>query len=84
MEATTPPVRSAPEDLATSKRGLKRGLQSRFRTVILMLDETIITETPPLYSAYGWPGEPIRVPIDCVQSEWLTCAHPIWSTFMDL
>jgi transposase len=28
-----------------------------------MLDETIITETPPLYSAYGWPGEPIRVPI---------------------
>ena len=21
---------------------------------------------------------------DCVQSEWLTCAHPIWSTFMDL
>jgi transposase len=28
-----------------------------------MLDETIITETPPLYSAYGWPGEPTRVPI---------------------
>jgi len=28
-----------------------------------MLDETIITETPPLYSSYGWPGEPIPVPI---------------------
>lgn len=28
-----------------------------------MLDEVIITETPPLYSAYGWRGEQIRVPI---------------------
>jgi transposase len=28
-----------------------------------MLDETIITETPPLHSAYGWLGEPTRVPI---------------------
>ena len=28
-----------------------------------MLDETIITETPPLYSAYGPIGEQVRVPI---------------------
>jgi DDE superfamily endonuclease len=28
-----------------------------------MLDETIITETPPLYGAYGHIGEQVRVPI---------------------
>ena len=28
-----------------------------------MLDETIITETPPLYSCYGRIGEQVRVPI---------------------
>jgi DDE superfamily endonuclease len=28
-----------------------------------MLDETIITETPPLYGAYGHIGERVRVPI---------------------
>lgn len=28
-----------------------------------MLDETIITETPPLYSCYGRRGEQVRVPI---------------------
>jgi hypothetical protein len=33
------------------------------RTVLLMLDETIITETPPLYAAYGHRGEQVRVPI---------------------
>jgi transposase len=31
--------------------------------VLLMLDETIITETPPLYSRYGHVGEQIQVPI---------------------
>ena len=30
---------------------------------MLMLDETIITETPPLYGAYGHVGEQVRVPI---------------------
>jgi transposase len=29
----------------------------------LMLDETIITETPPLYCCYGPIGEQVRVPI---------------------
>lgn len=28
-----------------------------------MLDETIITETPPLYSCYGHVGQQVRVPI---------------------
>lgn len=28
-----------------------------------MLDETIVTETPPLYAAYGHLGEQVRVPI---------------------
>jgi transposase len=49
--------------LAAVKRGLKRGLKGRIRTVLLMLDETIITETPPLYSRYGHIGEQVRVPI---------------------
>jgi hypothetical protein len=49
--------------VAAAKRGLKRGLESRVRTVVLMLDETIITETPPLYSCYGHIGEQVRVPI---------------------
>jgi DDE superfamily endonuclease len=49
--------------LAAGKRGLKRGLNGRERTVLLMLDETIITETPPLYAGYGHVGEQVRVPI---------------------
>jgi transposase len=31
--------------------------------VILMLDEVIITETPPLYSCYGRCGQEVAVPI---------------------
>jgi transposase len=42
---------------------LKRGLRGRVRTVLLMLDETIITETPPLYCCYGRAGEQVSVPI---------------------
>lgn len=42
---------------------MKRGLFERRRTVILMLDETIITETPPLYSCYCRKGEQYCVPI---------------------
>jgi transposase len=42
---------------------LKRGLRGRTRTVLLMLDETIVTETPPLYSCYGRVGEQVSVPI---------------------
>jgi transposase len=49
--------------VASVKRGLKTGLNDRDRTVLLMLDETIITETPPLYSCYGHIGEQVRVPI---------------------
>jgi hypothetical protein len=28
-----------------------------------MLDETLVTETPPLYSCYGRRGEQVQVPI---------------------
>jgi hypothetical protein len=49
--------------MATGKRGLKRGLAGRQRTVILMLDETIITETPPLASCYGRRGQQVCIPI---------------------
>jgi transposase len=54
---------ASPGDMAAGKRGLKRGLATRKRTVILMLDETIITETPPLYACYGHIGEQVCVPI---------------------
>ena len=63
MEATTTFSVSPFGDVASGKRGLKRGLAGRQRTVILMLDETILTETPPLYSCYGRIGEQVRVPI---------------------
>lgn len=33
------------------------------RTVLVMLDETIITETPPLYCCYGRIGQQVSVPI---------------------
>jgi hypothetical protein len=49
--------------LATSKRGLKRGLKDKERLVALMLDETIICEIPPLYYCYGHKGEQVSVPI---------------------
>jgi transposase len=35
----------------------------RLRPVILMLEETIITESPPLYHGYGRIGEQVRIPI---------------------
>ena len=63
MEAAPTPTRSPPRNLATVKRGLKRGLKDRVRTVVLMMDETIVTETPPLYSCYGHVGEQVRVPV---------------------
>jgi DDE superfamily endonuclease len=43
--------------------GLKRGLRGRARTVVLMLDETILTETPPLYCCYGRVGQQVSIPI---------------------
>ena len=42
--------------------------------MILMLDETIICETPPLYSCYGRIGKQVWVPItgnlSMIQSHW--------------
>jgi transposase len=63
VEATTPSIGVAFPHLAPSQRWLKKGLAERERTVILMLDEVIITETPPLVSCYGRRGQPVVVPI---------------------
>jgi hypothetical protein len=63
VEAAPPPTGPPSRYLAAVKRGLKRGLSGRVRTVVLMLDETIVTETPPLYSCYGHIGAQVRVPI---------------------
>jgi hypothetical protein len=49
--------------MAALKRGLKRGLWTHPRTVVLMLDEVIITETPPLTCCYGRIGQQVCVPI---------------------
>jgi hypothetical protein len=45
------------------QRGLKSGLSSRRRTVILTTDASIITETPPLRACWSKIGEPVEVPI---------------------
>jgi hypothetical protein len=65
------PARTGPaaRDLAAIKRGLKTGLDRKERLALLMLDETIITETPPLYCAYGHIGEQVRVPISGNRAE---------------
>jgi hypothetical protein len=63
LEAAPSRTGPASQDLEAVKRGLKRGLDRKERAVLLMLDETIITETPPLYNAYGHIGEQVRVPI---------------------
>jgi hypothetical protein len=63
VEAAPTPTRPPSRYLAAVKRGLKRGLKDRTRTVVLMMDETIVTEMPPLYSCYGHAGEQVRVPV---------------------
>jgi transposase len=63
LEAAPTPVGGAREDLAPSNRGRKRGLKDRSRTVLLMLDETLVTETPPLSCCSGPIGEQVQVPI---------------------
>jgi hypothetical protein len=63
VEAASAPAGPPPGHPAAVTRGLKRGLKGRARTVVLRLDETILTETPPLYSCYGHVGEQVRVPI---------------------
>jgi hypothetical protein len=63
VEAAPSSTGPPPRHLAAVQRGLKRGLKGRIRTVLLMLDETIITETPPLYCGYGHIGEQVGVPI---------------------
>ena len=45
------------------QKGAQAGLRARPRTVLLMLDETIITEMPPLAYGYGRRGEQVAVPV---------------------
>jgi hypothetical protein len=49
--------------VAASQRGLKKGLKSRKRTVMVMADATILTETPPLRAAYAPIGQQAVVPM---------------------
>jgi transposase len=52
-----------PNTWRQAKGGLKRGLKGRIRTVILMVDATILTQIPPLRAAYAPIGEQAVVPI---------------------
>jgi transposase len=63
VETTASPIGLASPNVASSDGGLKKGLRTREHTVIVMLDEMIVTETPPLYSCYGRCGQSVRVPI---------------------
>jgi hypothetical protein len=49
--------------VASGKRGLKKGLKNRRRTVILFLDSTIFTEVPPLRAMWAPIGQRACVPI---------------------
>ena len=49
--------------MGSSKRGLKRGLNTYARLVILFMDETILTSTPPLRAKWALKGTPAVVPI---------------------
>ena len=49
--------------MAAVKRGLRRGLSGRRRTVVLFSDATILTETPPLRASWSRRGEPAEVAI---------------------
>ena len=49
--------------MASSKRGLKNGLNQRRRTVILFIDSIVLNEIPPLRAAWAPIGEQAQVPI---------------------
>ncbi len=49
--------------MAPSKRGLKRGLKGRKRTVCLFIDSTIFNEIPPLRACWAPIGQQAVVPI---------------------
>jgi hypothetical protein len=63
MEEAPPPLSFTLLLLAAGQRGLKRGLWLDPHGVVLMLDECIVTETPPLYCCYGPIGEQFCVPV---------------------
>jgi transposase len=49
--------------MAAGKRGLKKGLKGRLRTVLLFLDSTIFSEIPPLRAMWAPVGTQAQVPI---------------------
>jgi len=49
--------------MASSKRGLQRGLKGRERSVILFVDSRIFNEIPPLRAMWAPVGQQARVPI---------------------
>ncbi len=49
--------------LEAGKRGLKKGLKEKKRTVVLFEDETILTEKPPLRASWALIGEQAKVAI---------------------
>jgi hypothetical protein len=63
VEGAPIPIEKASAYLEAKKGGLKTGLYCKPRMAPLMLDETIITETPPLYNCYGHKGQPVEIPI---------------------
>lgn len=69
LEKATLFLKSPAQDLETKKRGLKTGLGTKARTVVLMLDETIVTAIPPLVGAYGKVRAAVEVPIEGSHTE---------------
>jgi len=49
--------------MASGKRGLRTGLKTLIRTVVLFADSTIVREIPPLYSAWTPVNQRAVVPI---------------------
>jgi transposase len=63
VQAATLRLCAASCPLATGKRGLKTGLKHRWRTVIVFLDSTILSEVPPLRAMWAPIGQQACVPI---------------------
>jgi hypothetical protein len=61
--------------VVASKRGLPSGLSKPQRTVVLMLEETIVTETPPLYNHYGKIGGQVEGPLPVTEPS-ASCLGP--------
>ncbi len=63
LQASSVCAGAAVSELVAGKRGLQRGLKGRKRTVLLFVDETMLTERPPLRAAWARVGEQAHVAI---------------------